>query len=680
MSKPDRKPDERELRALIEQRFGAAMTDHETLMLRRAKAMDYYYGRPLGNEIDGRAQVVTKDFMDTVEWEMPSYMRIFTTKDCVQFDAVGPEDEQLAKQETQYTSHVLWKQNDGFNIIYSWLRDGIMQVVGYVIYWWEVEEKVSTETYTGLTQDQLALVAQDLEGRGEYEIVEAETGHTAPGVPQTFDVKFKITSKKGRLCIEAVPPDEVVVSNDCKGSVKNAKFAGRIRKVTRSELLKQGYSRGDVEKVTDFTWNKNQVQTARDRDNQATHDDDGVDWATREFTLLDCFTDIDADGDGFAEKRHFVVHGDGFLENEECDEIQMCSWTKIPMQHQHQGLDTFDLTEDLQRTNTALTRGLLDNTYFSANQRLIYDKNTVNVSMLQVNRPGGHVANDGPPAGAVMPIPVNDVASRLLPVIQHVGETRTTRTGVGPLTNGADATVLADSTKGAYMDAKGAANQRIEATARIFAQNGLADLYQSIHKMLLKYQDWETKFKIRKDWVTVNPTEWKERASLTVSVGSGTASHEEVRQRLLLMKQTQQEVAAVPGLVQPQNAFALASRIQNELGFENENFITDPSSNEYKQFMAQASKTPPDPYIVGENIKAQTRLKEKQIDSRDKAMDRAQERDLTITKLEVDSGIDLALAGIGAEVAHSRAGRADAGAASAPGPGGAGAAGEQPVQ
>src|SRR3954468_18788567 len=103
---------ENDLRALIEQRFAVAMTDHETLMMRRAKAMDFYYGRPLGNEIDGRSQVVTKDFMDTVEWEMPSYMRIFTNKDCVQFDPESPEDEQLARQETQYVGHVLWKQND----------------------------------------------------------------------------------------------------------------------------------------------------------------------------------------------------------------------------------------------------------------------------------------------------------------------------------------------------------------------------------------------------------------------------------------------------------------------------------------------------------------------------------------------------------------------------------------
>jgi hypothetical protein len=674
---------ENDLRALIEQRFAVAMTDHETLMMRRAKAMDFYYGRPLGNEIDGRSQVVTKDFMDTVEWEMPSYMRIFTNKDCVQFDPESPEDEQLARQETQYVGHVLWKQNDGFNIIYSWLRDGIMQVVGYVIYWWEVEEKTRTETYEGVTQDQLALIMQDIQSSGDVhgvDIVEANTYHTAPGVPQTFDVKVKVTTKKGRLCIEAVPPDEVVVSGDCKGSVKNAKFAGRIRKVMRSELLEEGYTRAEVEKVVDFTWSKNSVQVARDRDNQAAQDDDGVDWATKELTLLDCFTYVDADGDGYAEMRHFVVHGDGFLDNEECDEIQMCSWTKIPMQHQHQGLDSFDLTEDLQRTNTALARGLLDNTYFANNHRLIYDKNTVNVSMLQVNRPGGHVANDGPPAGSVMPIPVADIASRLLPVIQHMADVRTKRTGVGELTTGADATVLADSTKGAYMDAKGAANQRIEATARIFAQNGLSDLYKSVHKMLCKYQDWPTRFKLRKDWVTVDPTEWKERAHLTVSVGSGTASHEEIRQRLLLMKQTQQDAAGMPGLVQPQNVFSLANRIQTELGFESENFLTDPLSPEYKQFMSQ-QKSPPDPYVQGAQIKAQADTQKALLDARNKAMDRAQERDLKITELEVTSGVDLATAGIGAEVAaHRAAGAANAGANLPPGPSGPGAAGEQPVQ
>ena len=37
------------------------------------------------------------------------------------------------------------------------------------------------------------------------------------------------------------------------------------------------------------------------------------------------------------------------------------------------------------------------------NPRLIYDKNTVTTATLGINRPGGHVENDGPPGMAVMP-------------------------------------------------------------------------------------------------------------------------------------------------------------------------------------------------------------------------------------------------------------------------------------
>jgi hypothetical protein len=147
----------------------------------------------------GASQIVTKDFMDTVEWEMPSYMRIFTTKDCVQFDPLAPRMRKLAKQETQYTSHVLWKQNDGFNIIYSWLRDGIMQVSATSSTGGRSRRRRRRD-YEGLTQDQLALVMQDVQGRGEVDIVDVAeaTGYTAPGVPQTFDVKLKITTKKGK--------------------------------------------------------------------------------------------------------------------------------------------------------------------------------------------------------------------------------------------------------------------------------------------------------------------------------------------------------------------------------------------------------------------------------------------------------------------------------------------------
>lgn len=659
-----------ELSALVQERYSRAMIDHAVMSGIRESARQFYYGEPLGNEIDGRSQVVSKDLMDTVEWQMPSLMRIFTTKQAVQFDPVGPDDEELAKQESMYVSHVLWKQNNGFQTIYSWLKDGLYQKVGYVIYWWEETEKVCFENYTGLSQEQVTLLMQELESRGEVEVVGQEIHPTAPGVPQAIDIRVKVKSKQGKLRVEGIPPDEAIVSGDCRGGVKNAKFAGRLRRISRSELMEMGFSRKEIEAATDFvhqpvTKRINRTTTVSDEP------DEGVDWATYEMTLLECFTSVDVDDDGYAELRHFLMHGDGFFINEDCDEIQMCSWTPIIIPHQHAGIDMYDLTEDSQRINTALTRSVLDNAYFGNNQRIIYDQNTVNVSMLQINRPGGHVANDGPVMGSYAQLPVNDIGPRLLPIIDYFQQRREHATGVGKGTTGVDADVLSQSTKGAYMQAVGAANQRIEAVARVFAETGLSDLYSSMHRMLMKHQDWPTRFKIKNEWVTVNPTEWMERANLTVSTGLGTASKEEIRANLGLMGQLIEKLAQSPGLVQPKNLYAYAMRMQSELGLEGEEFITDPSSDEYAQF--QQGQTPPaDPYVEGAKIKAQVDTEKAQLDAQNKAADRAQERDLKITELEVKSGVDLAKAGIGAEVALAR-GNTPQGA------GGAGAAEQRPA-
>jgi hypothetical protein len=658
-----------EVRAIVGQRFSEAQTySASDLDGDRKRALDFYYGRPLGNEIDGRSQVVSKVMQDTVEWQMPSMMRVFTTKQAVQFDPVGPEDEELARQETEYVSHVLWKQNPGFIIIHDWIKDALMQRIGYVKYWWEDEEKITFPQYEGLTQDQAALVMAHYEEQGEVEVLEAEIHATAPGVPQLIDIKLKLTRAAGRACIERCPPEEVFVTADCKGQIKKAKAVFHLRRLTRSDLLEMGFERKVVEQVTDYAFTPSNVGQARDVLQEPEKVDEGVDWATREFSLLEGHVRFDYDGDGKAELRHLLLSGGPILINEEADEIPWCAWTPTRIPGKLEGLSTYDQTEDFQRIDTALTRGLLDNTYFSMNQRIIYNKNTVNVAMLQMNRPGGHVANDGPPAaGDVMPIPVNDVASRLLPVIGYMKEQRQERTGVGNMTTGVDADVLSQSTKGAFMEASGKQNQRIEAVARQFAEVGLTDLYSSLHRLLSKHQDWVTRFKLKNDWVEVNPTEWEERTNMTVSVGLGTAGREEVRANLGVMAQAQTQAAQVPGLIQPKNVYSLFRRFQVELGFENEDFITDPDSEDYQKWAAQAGQQPPDPYLEAERMKAATKQQEIASNDRNKAADRTAARDKWITELEVSAGVDLATAGIGAEVALARGnGPPGAGRAGAP--------------
>lgn len=643
-----------EQRAIIGQRLSDTLstTDAE-LRKDRESALDHYYGRPYGNELEGRSQVVTKDLMDIIEWMMPSLLRIFATRDAVQFDPEGPEDEELAKQESAYVSYVLWKKNPGFMLMYNWLKDGLMQKVGYVKHWWQDEEKVSFEPYDGLTEDQAQLVYQDLQGQGEVEVIgqrQAEDG--------TWSLKFRVKKKYGCEKIEVVQPDEIIVDSKCRGDVKSAKFVGHLRDdLTNSDLLEMGYTRKQLENLTDYVW-KNDVSgenLARDTVNEnIDRENDAADWATRKRRLLECYTYIDADDDGIAELRHYLAGGNEFLDNEEFPEIPFCSWTPIPVPHRHVGLSIDDTMEDQQRINTALNRGLLDNVYFTMNPRLIYDKTTVDVESLQINRPGGHVANEGPPGLSVVPMPVQPMAGQIMPVIEYVAQTLEKRTGVGRMTSGVDADVLAQSTKGAYIDAKSASNQRIEAVARIFAETGLSQLTLAVHRDLCRHQDWGTRFKLKDKWVTVNPTEWRERANLTVSVGLGNSSREEIRQNLSLMAAAQEKLRmGDPGLVQPQNMYALFRRFQTEMGFENDAFATDPKSPEYKKYLSsQAGQK--SPFVQGEEIKAQAQIQKQQLIEQGKDQDRAQDFALSITEMELDSQVDLAKAGIGAEVAVAR--------------------------
>lgn len=136
----------------------------DRLSSERGRALDYYKGdvsRDIANEV-GRSQVVSMDVLDTIEGLMPQLMEIFTGgDDVVTFNAVGPEDEDAATQETDYINHVFMQQNPGFMILYSMIKDALLSKVGIAKVWWEEVEKVEEETYYGLDDLSYQLLLSD---------------------------------------------------------------------------------------------------------------------------------------------------------------------------------------------------------------------------------------------------------------------------------------------------------------------------------------------------------------------------------------------------------------------------------------------------------------------------------------------------------------------------------------
>src|SRR6185437_8660232 len=50
-----------------------------TLEIDRYNAINTYFARPMGNEIENRSQIVLPELRDTIEWIKPQLMRMFVS-------------------------------------------------------------------------------------------------------------------------------------------------------------------------------------------------------------------------------------------------------------------------------------------------------------------------------------------------------------------------------------------------------------------------------------------------------------------------------------------------------------------------------------------------------------------------------------------------------------------------
>ena len=641
-----------ELRSVVEEYVRDSQTGrNSTISADQERAMDLYLGNPLGNEVEGRSTVVSRDVADTIEWIIPSMLRVFLQDDIVVFDPVGPEDEDQAALETLYTNHVIMKQNPGFMILLTWFKDALLKKVGYVKYWWEKVEEPTFETYTGLTPEEANYVLQSATQYGKPEVMEAEE---EDGL---ISFKLKYLRKKGRVRIENVPVDEVTVSKDCGFNLQEGACIAHERIMTRSELVAMGYDKKTVQDLSSY---ENQSITNVDRlDGRFV--ENSADPAMQNIRLLEAYVKVDYDKDGIAERRRVLIAGNKVLENEEYDCVPFAYLTPIPLPHQHVGLGYVDLVEDLQLIKTALIRSLLDNAYLTNNNRWAVNENNVYMEDFLTSRPGGVVRTMGSPGQDIIPIQSESIINKVLPAIGFIDETREVRTGVGKLTSGLEPDVLQRATKGAYDVATNAANQRIEAVARIFAETGISALVHGVHELLVKNQDFDTKFRLTDEWVDINPLEWRYRTDTTVKVGLGTNNDEQRKANLATLMSVMEKAGAY-GLVLPQNAYNFAETAAKELGFQQRGvYFTDPNSPEYAEAM-KAQQEQKNPLVEIEEIKAQVRMMAEQMKQQHLAgkqqLEAANtevekfEKDrrfaLDVTKVELDHQHDLAERGIGA--------------------------------
>lgn len=561
----------------------------------RADLLDRYLSEKYGDEVKGRSSFVSSDVADAIEAILPDVMDVFTaSEDLLEFNPVGHEDEAGAKQETKAVSHVFWQENPGFENLYTWIKEGLIQQNSYVAYGWVEKQRVSIEAYEDLAPEELISVLSDLGEDYEikkssgFEVGTDEFGEDAITFDgERIDVKVRCVKKNKRFEIDPFPQEDFFITPRwAKIALDGVPLcARRHRDKTREDLLSMGFTEESIEGLTQGN--------ADEEESDARHHTQDLDESesTRDlYEVYQVWANLDVDDDDVAELVEIWCTQDGtkFLERdgaeyEEVTGVNIAALTPYIMPHRHVGRSVTEQVDDIQRVNTVLLRSLFDNMYATNYGRPYFDENMAGEQTyddLLNPAHGSPVRSGGADINWYTP---PSVAPTVLPVLEKMDNMKEQRVGATRYNQGLDSESL-NKTKGGMQMIMNASQKKAKLVARTIAETGLRQLFLGMHRELRSGPVKEMSMKLSGQWVPVQPNTWKHRSDMTVSIGMGRGDRDETRAGLSALGQIQRELMSSPHpilsqMAGPEQIWNTVSRVAGTFGIHNlEPFLKNPAT------------------------------------------------------------------------------------------------------
>jgi hypothetical protein len=272
------------------------------------------------------------------------------------------------------------------------------------------------------------------------------------------------------------------------------------------------------------------------------------------------------------------------------------------------------------------------------------------------SRPGGIVRVSGEPGSAIMPLQHPPLPASTFSMVEYMDSMKEKRTGITAYNQGLDSNSL-NKTASGVAQIMSAAQQRIELVARTFAETGVKDLFQLVHKLVRTTLTKPDIIRLRNRWVEVDPREWKARKDMSISVGLGAGNKDQQLMHLTTILQMQKEAIQI-GITSPEKIYNALAKLTQNAGFKNpEEFWTNPA-NTPEQEGQQQKPTEAEIMVQGqlqiEQQKAQAQMMQEQerskndiIIEREKIIAQAE---LEKFKAQLKAETDLAIAQLKAQV------------------------------
>ncbi|KKN66865.1 hypothetical protein LCGC14_0467330 [marine sediment metagenome] len=595
--------EETDLEKRLLRALSAMKTDMDKLTTTRSQLHEYYLAEKGDKAASGRSQVVMSDVHDTIEALMPEFMKIFYGgKNVVEITGrSGQQDEDNAKFMEEKINFDIQKQNEGFKVIYEFIKDSLMYKMGVVKYWWEKRDVTEKKSYKDLSADEIMFIVSDpkfivtsvkatLLVDGGMKTIKTDVLKNIDLYPDAlFELNGKIVVEKiSKPVIESVPPEEFMF--DIRTKKLGDSVCAHRKKVHWKKLKKYGLTREDITGEVDYfdaTTEGEHLKIARLEDlggRSFVTDEEEIDQVTHVYIYECYYNDYDEDGEKVPMKA--LLFGRKILGTPKKNSYKkppFCVLSPILITHRLCGRSVAELVVEIQRLHTALIRYILDNIYFQNNGFRIINKYRIDVdSYLNGNKPGGvaFTRYDTNPSDAIYDLPVQPIAPHVLKMLEYSDEIKANRTGVTKYSQGLDAKSLNKTATG-ITQIMNASQKRTELMARIFAETGFKDLVEALVQMNLDYFDKEENIKIGEKWETINPEMISGKYDVVIEVGSGTGSKDMQYQQKVQMLNIYGQIASLLGektmmIFTPEHIKNILQDMWEDLGYRNTSkFILD---------------------------------------------------------------------------------------------------------
>ena len=544
------------------------------------------------------SDLVSTDVADTIEWALPSLMKVFTGSDeVITIAGVTEEDDTKAETMQELLVYQLQRQNKFFPILYNWIKDSLITGLGIIKCYWERTEGYTTEQ-TKLNNEALQALIQT-----GVEITDLQGPDIYGDFLVTYQSPYYV---KNAPKIENILISEFIYSPDAK-SLEEANFVAHKRKVTMSYLREreaQGvYANIDDIKVDSYKSNMYDPieEVVGDNYNDITYEEQQ---ARQEVIIYECYTKIDVNGDGILEDMIITICGDTIIRMEQNYMGRHPFFAISPTKDPHRiwvKRSYAELIGELQDLKVALTRQIMQNVALTNDPKMLLDETAINIDDFVQGRKvirmkAGHSLNE-----VAMPMPVSPLSPQTFTFLEWLEGQKENRTGITRYNQGLDANSLNKTATG-ISAILGQSSQRLELVARMFAETGLYELFRFMVSLNQKFIDQATVIRLTNKEMRITPEDLDGSFDLIVNAGISIATKEStIMATQTLLTAIMQANAGGYMISTPENIYNLFKKWIESIGFKNYgDFITDPAITQQRMLMEMQlkqqvlSQLPPD--------------------------------------------------------------------------------------